>query len=108
MPSPTRTGEGLGEQVRGLVHTHVKASMLTGAESRRRRPADGPPEPEDVSPVWRSPASSARPIVVHGGEDAVVRVWDPESRELLHPPLASGCSLQLRYPNRQHRYHRRR
>src|SRR6266487_273222 len=45
------------------------------------------PEPGDVSPIWDTPASSARPIVVSGGVDATVRVWDLESRELLHQPL---------------------
>ena len=45
------------------------------------------PEPGDVSPTWRTPASGARPIVVSGGGDATVRVWDLESGELLHQPL---------------------
>jgi len=44
------------------------------------------PEPGDVSPIRRPPASSARPVVVSGGDDAV-RVWDLESGELLHQPL---------------------
>jgi hypothetical protein len=45
------------------------------------------PEPGDFSPIWRTPTSSARLIVVSGGYDATVRAWDLESRELLHQPL---------------------
>jgi hypothetical protein len=50
------------------------------------------PEPGDVSPIWRTPVSSARLIVVSGGNDATVRMWDLESGELLHQPLRAVSS----------------
>src|SRR5262249_5115542 len=61
--------------------------MLTGAVWGGGGPQMARPEPGDVSPLWRTSASSARPIVVSGGNDAAVRVWDLESGELLHQPL---------------------
>jgi hypothetical protein len=45
------------------------------------------PEPGGVSPIRRTSASRARQIVVSGGAEATVRVWDLESAEPLHQLL---------------------
>jgi len=45
------------------------------------------PEPGGVAPIWRTSASRARQIVVSGGAEATVRVWDLESGESLHQQL---------------------
>ena len=45
------------------------------------------PEPGDVSPVGGRWAPGARAIVVSGGADAAVRVWDLAAGVLLRPPL---------------------
>src|SRR5262249_1343884 len=71
-----------------LVHTHVDAENVDWRRvSAEEAPQMAHPERGDVSPVGRPPASSACPIVVSGGGDATVRVWELESGELLYQPL---------------------
>jgi WD40 repeat protein len=76
------------------VWSLVPAPRQAENVARRSRTEGGQvdsPEPSQPLPVWgtatSAPSPGLLPIVVSGGDDALVRIWDLESRQLVHEPL---------------------